>query len=92
MIDLLILLASLVLFSGALGLIAFQDPYQRFHAAGKVSFFGLALLLIADFLKGLTEETPVSLFMIILAPLLVIIISPVFSHVLARSLYLSRKK
>lgn len=89
--EFLVLLGSFVLFSGALGVVLFKDSYQRFHAAGKVSLFGLALILFADFIRSLGSAAGPAPALLI-GPLIVILVGPVASHVLARSLYFSDLK
>lgn len=78
--------AAFIMFSGALGLALFRDSFQRFHAAGKVSVLGLALLIIFDSLKLYVETGILSLFGL-LGSLILLFVGPFASHVLSRTLY-----
>lgn len=89
--DSIILLAAFIMFSGALGICIFPDSFQRFHAAGKVSIFGLAILILGEGLKYL-EITGKFSFLSYFGVLLLLIVSPFASHVMARALYRSLKR
>lgn len=91
MAEILKLIACFFLFSGALGFFLFKDPFQRFHAAGKVSLFGLALLILADTIiyREMSGEWS---FLAYFGTLILLITGPFASHILARSLYHSRRK
>lgn len=67
---------------GVVGLIRFPDVYTRAHASGKVSTFGVVLLLVAAI--GLT---PVGWAKAILLVALILIAGPVVSHVIGAAAY-----
>ena|GEM_PF-4807228 len=83
--DLLLLFGAFIMFSGALGLNLLSDSFQRFHVAGKVSLFGLALLILGDSLiyKRMTGHDSLAYLGIIV----ILLVGPFSAHILARSLY-----
>jgi multicomponent Na+:H+ antiporter subunit G len=63
---------------GVLGLIRLPDAYSRLHATGKVSVFGVGILLVGAMLTGTTHlGKAVSLV------LFLVIAGPVLAHALA---------
>jgi multicomponent Na+:H+ antiporter subunit G len=67
---------------GALGFMRLGDVYGRLHAAGKVSVFGVILLLVAAMLL-----TPLSLGNSLVFIVLLLIAGPVGAHALASAAY-----
>lgn len=67
---------------GVLGMVRLPDVYSRLHATGKVSTFGVVLLLVAA-----VAWTPLSWSRALLLILLLVIAGPVTSHVLASAAY-----
>lgn len=84
--EIVILLASFVMFSGALGINLFRDSFQRFHAAGKVSLFGLALLILGDAIVY-QELAGQWHFFAYIGVILLLFVGPFAAHILAKSLY-----
>ncbi|MEE4196857.1 MAG: monovalent cation/H(+) antiporter subunit G [Bacteroidales bacterium] len=76
----LVLLGSIFLFLGALGLIRMPDVYNRIQAGTKASTLGTFLSLI-----GLLLITPQWWGKLILLIIFILITNPVSSHVLARA-------
>jgi multicomponent Na+:H+ antiporter subunit G len=67
---------------GVLGLIRLPDVYTRLHAAGKVSTFGVILLLIAAI-----DWTPLGFGKGLLLMLFLLVAGPVASHALSAAAY-----
>lgn len=91
MLELIKLVACFIMFSGALGFFLFQDAFQRFHATSKVSLFGLAILILADALIY-HRETGAWSFLAYIGTLILLITGPFATHVLARSIYHSKRE
>lgn len=90
MIELIALLLKLggVAFLGiaTIGLIRFDDPFQRMHAATKAGTLGAGLVLIGTMMsKGTMDAAMTGSF----ALLFLILTIPVASHLLARAAYVS---
>lgn len=67
---------------GMIGFLRLPDVYTRLHATGKVSTFGVVLLLVAAALL-----TPVGWGKVVLLIALVLIAGPVVSHAIGSSAY-----
>lgn len=67
---------------GIIGLIRLPDVYTRAHASGKVSTFGVVLLLVAAICL-----TPVGWAKAVLLMVFVLIAGPVISHVIGSVAY-----
>ncbi|PIR23550.1 MAG: Na+/H+ antiporter subunit G [Deltaproteobacteria bacterium CG11_big_fil_rev_8_21_14_0_20_45_16] len=84
--EFLMLLGAFFMFSGALGLNRAEDSFQRFHIAGKVSLFGLAIFILGDIIIY-HEETSSWSFIAVLGILILLFTGPFAAHVLAQALY-----
>ncbi|MGA0164526.1 MAG: monovalent cation/H(+) antiporter subunit G [Bdellovibrionota bacterium] len=91
MAEILKLIACFIMFSGALGMFLFTDPLQRFHAAGKVGIFGLALLMLADAILY-WEKTSEWHFISFFGIVILLLTGPFASHILAQALFRSRSR
>ncbi len=78
----LVLIGSIFLFLGALGLVRMPDVYNRIQAGTKASTLGTFLTLF-----GLVLVTPAWWGKLILLIVFILITNPVSSHVLARAAY-----
>jgi multicomponent Na+:H+ antiporter subunit G len=67
---------------GVLGMVRLPDVYTRLHATGKVSTFGVVLLVIAA-----VDWTPLGFGKGILLALFLLIAGPVVSHALSAAAY-----
>jgi multicomponent Na+:H+ antiporter subunit G len=67
---------------GVLGLIRLPDVYTRLHATGKVSTFGVILLLVAA-----VDWTPLGWGKGLLLALFLLVAGPVASHAVASAAY-----
>lgn len=67
---------------GVLGLVRLPDVYTRLHATGKVSTFGVILLLIAA-----VDWTPLGFGKGLLLMLFLLVAGPVASHALSAAAY-----
>lgn len=77
-----IVVGSLFSLIGVLGLIRLPDVYARLHAAGKVSVFGAALLVVAAIAL---QSIGVGKALVLIV--LLIIAGPAVSHALASAAY-----
>jgi len=80
------LLGAFFMFSGAVGLNRVKDSFQRFHIAGKVSLFGLAIFIFGDIVVY-HQTTSIWSFVSILGILILLFTGPIAAHVLAQALY-----
>ncbi len=67
---------------GVLGFIRLPDVYTRLHATGKISVFGVALLLVAA-----VAQTPLGFSKGLILIILLLIAGPVASHTLGSAAY-----
>jgi multicomponent Na+:H+ antiporter subunit G len=67
---------------GVLGLVRLPDVYTRLHATGKVSTFGVILLLVAAI-----DWTPLGFGKGLLLMLFLLVAGPVASHALSAAAY-----
>ncbi len=67
---------------GVLGMVRLPDVYTRLHATGKVSTFGVVLLIVAA-----VDWTPLGFGKGILLALFLLIAGPVVSHALSAAAY-----
>ena len=65
---------------GVLGLLRFPDAYSRLHAVGKVSVFGVSILLVAAVALGVAALGKAVVLIGLLA-----LAGPVLSHALSRA-------
>jgi monovalent cation/proton antiporter MnhG/PhaG subunit len=90
MVDLIALLVKFVgvgfLLIATIGLLRFDDPFQRMHAATKAGTLGAGLVLIGTMLSKSSLDSTMMGGMTLLFLILTI---PVASHLLARAAYLS---
>lgn len=77
-----IVVGSLFSLIGVLGFIRLPDVYTRLHAAGKVSVFGAALLVVAAVALGSLGVGKALVLIVLL-----IIAGPAVSHALASAAY-----
>ena|SRR5690554_1151505 len=86
--ELLILVAALWMLLGSVGLLRFPDVYNRLHAAGiggtvGILLLGLGVTWLASLQHGVVMLRP------LLAVVLIFLISPVSSHMIAQAAYRS---
>ncbi len=76
------------IFSGIVGMMRFTDFFTKIHAAGVIESFGVPLSLI-----GIACLAPSLSFSVkaLLAAILIIILSPVATHALAKAALTARK-
>ena len=90
MIDVIALLVKFLgvgfLLIATIGLLRFDDPFQRMHAATKAGTLGAGLVLIGTMLNKSTLDATLTGGMTLLFLILTI---PVASHLLARAAYIS---
>ncbi len=86
--DALTILGVVVMTLGVFGMIRMPDIYTRLHAASKSVFFGVVSLAIAAMLVG----EPAAVARLVLISILLLITTPVASHVIGRSAYLHRER
>lgn len=91
MAEIVVLIGSIFMFVGALGVAIFRDSFQRFHAAGKVSLFGLAILILGQGL-ALHRDTGTWSLSAFFGIFILLFVGPFASHILARALYRHQKR
>lgn len=87
--EVLAILGAFVMLVGAWGLVVLRDPFQRFHSAGKVSVFGLALVILGNAIT-IGQETGEWSFIAFIGSLILLVSGPFAAHILAKSLYSSK--
>lgn len=88
--EVLILLGSFIVFSGALGFARFKEPFQRFHPPTKASLLGFSFILLGEtILFGL--RTGHWSFYEFIGVLLLLASGPFAAHVLSRALFHQKK-
>ena len=85
----LIVLGSLFIISGIVGIIRFKDFFARIHANGIIESCGIPILLIGVALQQHEGENAIK--MIGLA-LIILIVSPLNTHILAKAAFSQIKK
>lgn len=85
-ISLLILLGSVVMLLGSVGLVRFPDLYNRMHATTKTSTLGAAAILLGGTLWGFAAFGHTSIKLLVAIAFL-FLTSPVGAHMIARSAY-----
>jgi len=84
----LLLVSSLVMLVGAIGLFRFPDVYTRMHASNLIAVggvcFSLFVIIISSFLQGLFSST---LMMLIFILVFIVITSPVATQAISESAY-----
>ena len=78
----LLLVGSVFATLGALGILRFPDLYTRLHAASKAGPLGAGLILLG---AGLSTGDPWTILRTVVGLVFLILVSPVSSHLLARS-------
>ena len=78
----LLLVGSVFASLGALGILRFPDLYTRLHAASKAGPLGAGLILLG---AGLSTGDPWTVLRTVVGLVFLILVSPVSSHLLARS-------
>lgn len=79
----ILLLAGSVFASlGALGILRFPDVYTRLHASSKAGPMGVGLMLLG---AGVSTGEPWTILRTVIGLVFLILVSPVSSHLLARS-------
>jgi len=89
--EIIVLIGSLFMFVGALGVAILRDSFQRFHAAGKVSLFGLTILILGQAF-ALHRDTGDWNLAAFIGVFILLFVGPFASHILARALYHHRKR
>lgn len=81
-----VLIGTIFSIVGALGYIRLPDVYTRLHAVGKVSVFGVTLLLL-----GAVAVTPLGLGKALILVIFLVVAGPAASHAIASAAYRSGK-
>jgi len=84
----LVLIGCFLMSSAALGLYRFPDIYMRLHSSTKVNTGGVMTILLGIILRSGISNMSAKIFIIIV---LIIILTPVISHAIARSAHLQGK-
>lgn len=86
--DVLVLLSCVIMTLGVVGILRMPDVYTKLHGASKSLFLGVVGVCIAATLEG-TRTMDMRLFLI---SLMVVITTPLASHVIGRSAYLLHER
>jgi multicomponent Na+:H+ antiporter subunit G len=86
--DVLIILGLIVMTLGIYGMIRMPDIYTRLHAASKSAFLGVVSIALAAMLVG--DQS--SVMRLILLSLLLMLTTPMTSHVIGRGAYLHHER
>ncbi len=86
--DALIILGLMVMTLGIYGMIRMPDIYTRLHAASKSAFLGVVSIAVAAMLVG----DQASVMRLILLSLVLMITTPMASHVIGRGAYLHNER
>ncbi len=86
---LVLLIGAFIVLVGAVGLLRFPDFYCRIHSAGILDTLGAGLLLLGMLLLA---ETLVVAAKIVMIAILIFILSPVITHMLAKSALHNKNK
>jgi multicomponent Na+:H+ antiporter subunit G len=81
--DALIVLGLLIVSVGVYGVVRLPDVYAQLHAASKVAFIGVAVLLAAAAVQG--DGATIARVVLIVA--LLAVTTPVSAHAIARAAY-----
>jgi multicomponent Na+:H+ antiporter subunit G len=81
--DIMVILSLLVMTLGVVGVLRMPDIYTKLHGASKSVFLGIVLMSLSAMLVG----TPEMRYRIILIILLVVISTPIASHVIGHAAY-----
>lgn len=86
--DTLVLLGVAIMTIAVYGVIRMPDLYTKLHAASKAAFLGVVSLCLASIV---TAESDIIARVVLIAALL-LLTTPVSSHVIGRGAYLERKR
>jgi multicomponent Na+:H+ antiporter subunit G len=81
--DLLIILGTLTITFGVVGILRAPTIYTRLHAASKAVVLGVVSFCASVFLEGGASEQ----MRVVLISIFLVVTTPVASHVIARSAY-----
>ena len=84
--DILVIIGVFGMTVGVYGIVRMPDVYNKLHAASKVVFLGVLMLLIAS---AVTNDADIILRAVLIGVFL-ILTSPVSAHVVGRAAYLRR--
>jgi multicomponent Na+:H+ antiporter subunit G len=85
--DLIVVLGIAVMTLGVYGILRMPDVYTKLHAASKAVFLGAIALAVASFVTG----EPAIIFRVILISAILVITTPIASHVIAYAAVLERE-
>lgn len=86
--DILIVVGLVFMTLGIFGMIRMPDIYTKLHAASKAVFLGVIALAVAAMLVG---SQPMIMRLVLLS-ILLLITTPVASHVMARAAYIQHER
>lgn len=86
--DIMLLVSCAVMTLGIIGILRMPDVYTKLHGSSKSVFLGVVLLCISSSVIA----TPAMNMRLILIALLVVITTPLSSHVIGRAAYLMHEQ
>ena len=87
-VDAMVLISCVIMTLGVLGIVRMPDIYTKLHGASKSLFLGVVLICIAASVQA-TDSMNMRL---VLIGILVVITTPLSSHVIGRTAYLMHER
>lgn len=87
-VDAMVLISCVIMTLGVLGIVRMPDIYTKLHGASKSLFLGVVLICIA----ASVQATDTMNMRLILIGILVVITTPLSSHVIGRTAYLMHER
>lgn len=86
--DIMLIVSCAVMTLGIVGIVRMPDTYTKLHAASKSVFLGVVLLCMS----ATVVATDAMVYRIVLIALLVVLTTPISSHVIGRAAYLLHER
>ena len=87
-VDAMVLISCVIMTLGVLGIVRMPDIYTKLHGASKSLFLGVVLICIA----ASVQATDTMNMRLVLIGILVVITTPLSSHVIGRTAYLMHER
>ena len=87
-VDAMVLISCVIMTLGVLGIVRMPDIYTKLHGASKSLFLGVVLICIA----ASVQATNTMNMRLVLIGILVVITTPLSSHVIGRTAYLMHER
>ena len=87
-VDAMVILSCLIMTLGVVGILRMPDVYTKLHGASKSLFLGVVLVCIASMIEGSATMN----MRLALICVMVVITTPLSSHVIGRAAYLMHER